>query len=234
VTAPQAFIFDLDGVLVDTIEFHYRAWKKVAEVGNVSFTREDMDHFRGLHRQECLKRLFSNRELSDQEMSAYFSIKDEQFDKSLHAMSAHEILPGVCPLLEEVRRESIKLGVASSSAYAKPVLQKTGLNAYFDAVADAYTVVRGKPEPDIFLWIAAALKVEPGEAVVFEDAAAGVSAAHKVNMFVVGLGAPALVGEADLILPTLAGVHLQQILDAYASLRKKTHFGNPTTPDAGE
>lgn len=209
---PKAFIFDMDGVLVNTLEFHSLAWKKVAEVGHVPFNHEMIDHFRGLHRRECLRLLFCDIELSEQQVAAYFAVKDGQFDKSLRTMSANDILPGVKVLLEEAKAAGLKLGVASSSMYAKPVLKKTDLSPYFDAIADAYTVAKGKPEPDIFLWVARSLGVEPGEAVVFEDAAAGVAAAYKVDMFVIGLGDAAVVGDADLVLPTLEGVHLQDIM----------------------
>ena len=162
----------------------------------------------------------SHTDLSEQEIATYFSVKDEQYDRSLQTMSAKDILPGVCGLLAEARKSGIRLGVASSSIYARPVLERTGLTGWFDAIADGYTVVQCKPEPDVFLWVAAALAIEPAEAIVFEDAQAGIDAARKANMFVIGVGDPALVRGADLFVPTLEGLHVQDIFDAWAARRR--------------
>lgn len=217
VSAPQALIFDMDGVLVNTIELHYRAWQQVAAWGQIPFTRADMDQLRGKHRLDCLRYLFRGRPngLTRQEIDDLFAVKDAEFGAALPGMGADDILPGVLPLLEAAQARGLKLGVASSSTFAQPILKQTGLERYFEAVADAFTVTRSKPEPDVFVWVAGALRIPVARAVVFEDAAAGVAAARRVQMFVVGLGSPHLVGEADLVLPSLTDASLDDILTAY-------------------
>lgn len=216
---PTALIFDMDGVLVDTLDYHFLAWQKVAEAGQTPFTRRDMDQLRGRSRLDCLRCLFPGRELAEAEIKALFTIKDRQFSRSLRRMSARDILPGVCRLLDEARAANLRLAVASSSTYAERILRQIGLWDQFDAVADAFTVTRAKPEPDIFIWAAGALHAPLRQAVVFEDSAVGVHAAQSVGMFTVGVGEWDLVGRADLFVPTLADLHLADVVRAFRGER---------------
>lgn len=216
---PTALIFDMDGVLVDTLDYHFLAWQKVAEAGQIPFTRRDMDQLRGRSRQDCLRCLFRDRELSEAEIKALFAIKDRQFSRSLRRLSARDILPGACRLLDEARAANLRLAVASSSTYAERTLRQTGLWDRFDAVADAFTVTRPKPAPDIFVWAAGALRAPLSEVIVFEDAAVGVHAAQSVGMFTVGVGERELVGRADLFAPTLADLPLADVVRAFRGER---------------
>ncbi len=215
--APAAFIFDMDGVLVDTIDLHYRAWKQVADAAGMPFTPDDMDRMRGHHRRDYLRYIVQERELSADEARHYFAVKDAALDDDLNRMSAADILPGVAALLDEAQVAGIRLAVASSSTKAKTILRSTGLFQRFGAVADGYTVARLKPAPDIFVWAAGALHTPLEGAIVFEDSAAGIDAAHTAGMFAVGLGSPDLVGAADLVLPDLSGATLDVITQAFAA-----------------
>lgn len=219
-TQPAALIFDMDGVLVDTIDYHYLAWQKVAEAGGIAFSRRDMDHLRGRSRLDCLRYLFRGSDLSQEDIDRYFAVKDRQFNSSLLEMTSSEILPGVLPLLEEARASGLKLGVASSSTFAKRILKQIGLLDSFDAIADAYTVTRPKPEPDIFIWVAGALRASLEEVIVLEDAKVGVEAAQTVGIFTVGLGQWEIVGDADLWAESLADLDWAAILDAFKQARQ--------------
>lgn len=217
--APAAFIFDMDGVLVDTIDLHYRAWKQVADAAGTPFTPDDMDRMRGHHRRDYLRYIVRERDLSPDEMQRYFAVKDAALNDDLNRISAADVLPGVLPLLDEARAAGIRLGVASSSTKAMIILRRTGLYERFDAVADGHTVARLKPAPDIFVWAAGALRTPLDGAVVFEDSAAGIDAAHTGGMFAVGLGSPDLVGAAELVLPDLSGATLDTIRAAFVAVR---------------
>jgi beta-phosphoglucomutase len=217
---PTALIFDMDGVLVDTLDYHFRAWQKVAEAGQAPFTRRDMDVLRRRSRLDCLRCIFPGRDLSDAEITALLAIKDRTLSRALRRLSARDILPGVCALLDEARAAHLKLAVASSSIHAKRILRQVGLWDHFDAVADAFTVSRLKPEPDIFVWAAGALRASLGEVAVFEDSTAGVQAAQTVGIFTVGVGEWDLVGRADLFVPTLADLHLADVVRAFRGERR--------------
>lgn len=214
-TELTALIFDMDGVLVDTIDLHYRAWKQVADVAGVPFTRADMDRMRGKHRRDCLHQLLRGRPVSEAETARYFALKDDALQHELERLTPADVLPGVLDLLRAAKADGLRLAVASSSTQTFTVLRHTDLLPWFDAVAHADTVRRPKPKPDVFVWAAGALRVPVAEAVVFEDAAAGVEAARTCGMFVVGLGAPSLVEGADLILPGLEGLTLERLRAAF-------------------
>ncbi len=217
---PMALIFDMDGVLVDTLNYHYLAWQKVAEAGQVPFTRRDMDQLRGRSRLDCLHCLFPGRELSEPEINAFFAIKDRQFGRSLRRMSARDIMPGVQALLDEARAANLRLAVASSSTYTERILRQIGLWDQFDAVADAFTVTRPKPEPDIFVWAAGALRAPLTQVVVFEDSAVGIRAAQTVGIYTVGVGERELVSRADLFVPSLSDLHLADVVRAFRGERR--------------
>lgn len=214
-TAPTALIFDMDGVLVDTIDLHYRAWKRVADAARMPFTQADMDRMRGKHRRDCLRQILRERPVTEADVARYFSIKDDALHNELEHLTPADVLPGVLDLLRAARSAGLRLAVASSSTKTLPVLRQTDLLPWFDAVAHADTVRRPKPNPDVFVWAAGALRAPVEEAVVFEDAAVGVEAAQTCGMFAVGLGTPDLVGEANLVLPGLDGLTLEALRAAF-------------------
>ncbi len=216
---PRAFIFDLDGVLADTVELHYHAWKQIAKQLNAPFTRMDMDRFRGRRRRDCLLDLVGERQLGEAELSRLLEQKDQIFLADLEKINSTDvILPGVVEFVENARARGVKLGVASSSANAKLILEKTGLMVHLKAVADGYTVKRSKPAPDIFIWVAGALRVRPIHAVVFEDSRVGVAAAQTAGMIVVGVGRDAATAQPDLAIANMQAIHVDDLLERISSI----------------
>ncbi len=215
-TQPEAVIFDLDGVLADTVEYHYRAWQQIAALLDVPFDRAMMNQFRGRRRQDCLRDLLGERQLSDAEFERYMILKDDIYLQDVAQMTADSLLPGVLSFIAAAHEQGLKLGVASSSQSAKLVLEKTELLPYMAVVGDGTTVQRPKPAPDIFVWVAGALRVRPARAVVFEDSQAGVQAACTAGMFVVGVGEEDFRGRAHLC---VAGLHDLQVADLLAQAR---------------
>jgi beta-phosphoglucomutase len=213
-TTPTAFIFDLDGVIANTPEYHYRAWKRLADEEGIPFTHEDNDRLRGTDRRYSLLLLLKGRELSPDEMDAWMKRKSDYFQVYLADISPKDLLPGVSDFLREAKARGIKLGLASASRTAMEVITNLGILHALDAVGDAYSVSNPKPAPDLFIWVAGRLNAPPAQTVVFEDAETGVDAALKAGMFVAGLGPASRVGKAHIVLPDLDGVHVDDVLRA--------------------
>lgn len=209
----QAFLFDLDGVLTDTAEFHYLGWQRIADEQGIPFSREENDAMRGLSRRDSLTVLLKGRVIDEATANAWMARKNDYYIASLEHISPKDLLPGVHDFLLAAKSAGLKVAVGSASKNARVVLDKLDILSLFDAVGDGYSIVNNKPAPDLFLWTAGRLNVNPGRAVVFEDAQAGVAAARQGGFFTVGLG-DAVGDQADLRLPSLAGVTPRQVIDS--------------------
>ena len=207
-----AFIFDLDGVLTDTAEFHYLAWKRLAEEEGVPFDRRDNEKLRGVSRRDSLLILLRGRTATEEEIAAMMERKNRYYVALIERMGKEALLPGATEILTALRRMGYKVAVASVSRNTRTVIGRLGLTGLFDAIADGYSVERAKPAPDIFLYAAAALGVSPRECVVVEDAEAGIEGALAAGMLAVGLGPRERVGKAHFVYPSLADLRLEEIL----------------------
>ncbi len=208
----SAFIFDLDGVITDTAEYHYRSWKRLADEEGLPFSREDNEALRGVSRRESLLRLLKGKVLPEAQMEAFMQRKNDYYRAFLANITPADLLGGVADFLAQTRAHGIKIGLGSASKNARDALNGLGIAAQFDAIGDGYSVSRTKPAPDLFVWVAGRLNVPPSEVVVFEDAEAGIAAAHECGMATVGIGDAERVSAADLILPNLEGVQVAEIL----------------------
>ncbi len=218
----RGVIFDLDGVLTDTAEYHYRAWKRLADELSVPFDRTRNERLRGVSRRRSLELLLDGRPATEEQMQEWMARKNDYYVGLIQQMTAADILPGVLGLLQELRQAGIKVGIGSASKNARPVLDRLGLSDYVDAISDGYSVQRHKPAPDIFLHCARQLSVDPGKAVVIEDAASGVEAALAGGFWVVGLGPEERVGLAHAVFPSLEGVRWCDILAALAGAASRS------------
>jgi beta-phosphoglucomutase len=211
---PQhAVLFDLDGVLTDTASLHYESWKGVAADLGVPFNRSVNDKLRGLSRPESLAVLLGDRihELDGAQQQALTDRKNAIYLDLVAKMTPADLLPGVLLLLDKLRGAGIATAVASSSRNALPVIQQLEIGHLLDAIVDANVAPRSKPDPQVFLAAAAALQVSASHCVVVEDATAGVAAAHAAEMRCIGVGDAALVGQADLVVPTLAELSFAEL-----------------------
>ena len=206
----KALIFDLDGVIADTIHAHEAGWELVANQFGVPVTPELLFSFRGKRRHDILQTI-AGRTLSDAEFDRAMAVKVAHYDAFIARISSAQILPGVEALMQAGRARGMGLAVASSSFNANAVLAKLGITNRFDVIADGPTVARAKPFPDIFVWAAGALRTRPVDCIVLEDAEAGVIAGRDAGMFVVGVGDPAYLGQAHLIVPDLTAVDLDAL-----------------------
>lgn len=209
----RAFIFDLDGVITDTAEYHFRSWKRLADEEGIPFTREDNEALRGVSRRESLNRMLKGRAIDEATAQAWMERKNGYYIALLEEITPNDVLPGALNLLDEARAAGIKTAIGSASKNAKPALEKLNILDKFDAIGDGYSVVNTKPAPDLFIWTAGQLGVSPTQAVVFEDAEAGVAAALTGGFWAVGVGT-ADVGRAHITLPDLTHAHAAAIIEA--------------------
>lgn len=187
----NAVIFDLDGVLVSTDEFHFKAWQRLAnELGIDGFTEKDNLRQRGVSRMESLEVVLekTSRSFSEDEKKELAARKNGYYVESLEELDEKAILPGAVDTLNRLRARGVKIAVGSSSRNAGLILEKCGLMPYIDKLADGNDAKNSKPAPDVFLAAAEKLGMAPGECLVVEDAAAGIEAACRAGMVSLGVG----------------------------------------------
>ncbi len=202
-------IFDLDGVLTDTSENHYQAWKRLADEEGIPFDREQNEALRGLPRRASLERLLNGRKYSEAQLQEMMERKNRYYLESISRLTSRDLLPGSLEILKGLQEAGVKVAIGSASKNARQVVDKLGLQPWVDSIADGNSVERQKPAPDLFLYAARRLGVQPEKCVVFEDAGAGVEAAIAGGMWVVGIGPKERVGKAHLVLPSLKGGGLE-------------------------
>ena len=212
----RAFIFDLDGVITDTAEFHYLAWKKLADAEGIPFTSEDNEALRGVSRRESLNRLLKGQFISEEQAQEWMTRKNNYYLEYLAHLTPANRLPGVTDFLDEAESARLKLGIGSASKNARLVLERLELTRYFEIIGDGHSVVNPKPAPDLFVWVSGALRVNVADSVIFEDAEAGINAAKQAGCRTVGVG-HSKVDHADLHLPNgLKDIGLDQIMSQFA------------------
>jgi beta-phosphoglucomutase len=210
----HGFIFDLDGVITDTAEYHYRSWQRLADEEGLPFSREENEHLRGISRRGSLTILLDGRHVPEDKIQNLMERKNRYYLEYIKQIGPQDLLPGARELLEEICKAGLKSALGSASKNAREVIDRLGIRDLFDAILDGYSVERQKPAPDLFLHAAGQLGLPASQCVVFEDAAAGIQAARAGGFYSVGLGPPERVAGADAIFPSLAGVHLKDVLAA--------------------
>lgn len=211
----EAVIFDLDGVITDTAEFHFIAWKNIAEEIGIKIDRSFNEALKGVSRTESLERIlrYGGREgdFSQEEKEILARKKNSLYKELITKITRADLLPGIWDLLQDLRSGGIKLGLASMSKNVFSVVDNLQVRKFFDVIVDVREVERGKPDPEIFLRAAKDLGVQPKDCLAIEDAEAGVKAIKKAGMFAIGIGSEKELAEADLILPTTGGLSLSFI-----------------------
>ena len=175
----KGIIFDLDGVICSTDEYHYLAWKALADRLGIPFDRERNNLLRGVSRAESLEIILekADRTYSETEKAAFAEEKNKLYRELLGQMSPADLPDNVKSTLETARDRGMKLAIGSSSKNTPFILERIGLGSFFDAVADGNCITRSKPDPEVFLKAAEMIGLYPGDCVVVEDAHAGVEAA---------------------------------------------------------
>lgn len=205
----DAVIFDLDGVITDTARYHYLAWKRLADTLGVPFDEAFNEHLKGIDRMGSLELILASAgdkpaiSYTAQEKLALAEQKNQHYVQLIAAMSPADLLPGALQALDACRAAGLKIGLASVSKNAFAVLDMLGITGKFDYVVDAAKIAKGKPDPEIFLKAAAELGVPPARCLGVEDAVAGVAAIKAAGMTALGVGDPAVLSQADRVIPGL-------------------------------
>ncbi len=209
----EAVIFDLDGVITDTAKYHYLAWKKIADELEIYFDEPTNERLKGVDRMRSLEIVLERfqRKFSDIEKHQWADKKNEYYKELIKTMTPREIAPGARKLLETLKENGIKIGLASVSKNAGTVIEKLQIGDFFDYMADAAKIKKGKPDPEIFLTVAENLKIKASHCIGVEDAVAGIAAIKAAGMFAVGIGDPGILKEADEVIPGLEKFNLGRI-----------------------
>ncbi|HJS16687.1 MAG TPA: beta-phosphoglucomutase [Rheinheimera sp.] len=204
----QAFIFDLDGVLTDTAEYHFLAWQQLATQLGIEFSRADNELLKGVDRMGSLELILQlgQKQLSQDEKLTLAEQKNTEYLKLVESMSPADLFPGVLPLFSSLKAAGVKTALASASKNAALVLQKLCIPDLFDYVADSNLIKNGKPDPEIFLTCAQALGVAPERCIGVEDAPAGVTAIKAAGMYALGIGEEHALTQADLVIPAISAL----------------------------
>lgn len=194
----KGFIFDLDGVIVDTARYHFLAWRTLAETLGISFDEKDNEQLKGVSRVRSLEKILSwgNVSLTKERFDELLDRKNQDYLGYIADMNEDEILPDVPRVLSYLKQNEQRIALGSASKNARVILEEVGLLNVFDAIVDGTNVTKAKPNPEVFLIAAEKLGVAPEKCIVFEDSLAGIQAANTAGMTSVGIGNPTILREA--------------------------------------
>ncbi|HLT32286.1 MAG TPA: beta-phosphoglucomutase [Aquaticitalea sp.] len=197
----KAFIFDLDGVIVDTAKYHFLAWKKLANSIGVDFTELQNEQLKGVSRVQSLEKIlgWGNKSISEDEFMELMALKNDDYLSYINKMDEREILPDVSRILDFLSENNQHIALGSASKNARMILEKVNILNKFDIIVDGNDVSKAKPNPEVFLNAAQHLNCTPTDCIVFEDSVAGIKAANIASMVSIGIGAKETLKEADYV-----------------------------------
>ncbi len=212
----KGLVFDLDGVITDTAKFHYIAWKNMAEKLGITIDEKFNEQLKGISRIESLERILEFGGKADkytqEEKEALAAQKNAEYVELLEELTPADILPGLISVLDQADALGMKSSIASASKNAPHILEKLGIKERFAHIVDPNTLVKGKPDPEIFIRAAEAIGITPEEAIGFEDAQAGIEGIKGANMFAVGVSVGEPLHGADLIVNSLEEIDLSKLI----------------------
>ena len=211
----RGFLFDLDGVLTDTSESHFLAWKKLADELGLAFDKTVNERLKGVSRERSFEIILevngAQETFLSEDKAKFIDKKNEYYKALIKQVTSKDILPGVMDFLNESKKQGILLAVASASKNARTVLEGLGILSMFDYVADASKIRYTKPDPEVFIDCMEHLKLQPWECIAFEDAAAGIEAIQAANIAAVGIGASVKPAVPDVFLDNTEELSIEKI-----------------------
>jgi len=209
----NGYIFDLDGVIVDTAKYHYASWNRLANTLGFEITLEQNENLKGVSRMESLQYILSlgNQTIADNELIKLAELKNQWYVEMISDLQQSEILPGAKTLLLELRAAGAKVALGSASKNSERILSGLEIIHLFDHIIDGNKTTESKPHPQVFLMGAEALGLDPADCIVFEDSIKGVEAANAGGFVSVGVGNAETLAAADFVLPDLAGITMAKI-----------------------
>jgi beta-phosphoglucomutase len=218
----KGFIFDLDGVIVDTAKYHFLAWKKLANSIDIDFNQEQNEHLKGISRVRSLEKIleWGSKTLSEDKFMELMARKNNDYLNYIDKMDETEILPDATKILEYLKQQKQPIALGSASKNARAILKRVKLIEQFDAIVDGNNVTKAKPNPEVFLNAANALHVNAKDCVVFEDSVAGIQAANNAQMISIGIGEESILNEADVVFKDFTEISTE-FLDKLINVEKK-------------
>jgi len=212
----KGLLFDLDGVIVDTAKYHYLAWKEIAKELGIDFTEEDNERLKGVSRIRSFEIILEigGKTMSQEEIEEWCTKKNDVYLTYIKKLEEDEILPGVRTFLEDVKKKGYKISLGSASKNSNLILERLGLLDVFDEIIDGTKTTKAKPDPEVFVLGAKALGFACEDCIVFEDAVAGIEAAHLGGMQAVGIGSKERLPEADYNIPGFLDITIEEIEEA--------------------
>ncbi|MDR0921837.1 MAG: beta-phosphoglucomutase [Lactobacillales bacterium] len=215
----QGVCFDLDGVITDTAEYHYRAWKKLGEEIGISIDRAFNEQLKGVSREDSLHRILEHGKqvgkYNEEEFAELAKRKNENYVEMIQAVSPKDVYPGILTLLRDLKANGIKIALASASKNGPFLLERMELTSYFDAIADPAKVAAGKPAPDIFLAAASGIGVASEKCIGIEDAQAGIQAIKAAKMLPIGVGKAEDLGNDIALVPSTSYLTLDFLAEVW-------------------
>lgn len=213
----KAFIFDLDGVITETSNQHFQAWKAVSKLIGIDIDLKLNEKLKGVSRDESLKEILRHGDMLDkyspEEREKISFSKNEYYKILISQFTRSNVFEGVIEIFQELKKRNIKIGIASASRNAAGLIKAMELESYVDYIADPDEVENGKPFPDIFLKVASELGAKPEECIAVEDAVAGVTAIKSAGMYAVGIGDQNILKQADIVYRETKDMDLQMLLE---------------------
>lgn len=197
----KGFIFDLDGVIVDTAKYHFLAWQKLAQSLNINFTEEENEQLKGVSRVRSLEKILAwgDKTIPEAKFMELMGKKNNDYLSHIAKMTKAEILPDVPKVLNYILEKKQLIALGSASKNARHILERVDLKKKFNAIVDGNDVSNAKPDPEVFLNAAKLLNIEPGHCIVFEDSVAGIEAANVAQMISIGIGNKTVLSHADYV-----------------------------------
>lgn len=201
----KAVLFDLDGVITDTAEYHYKAWKELARGLEIDIDRKFNEQLKGVSREDSLTLILQKgnklEDISEDEFKQLAKEKNDHYVTLIKSITKEDIYPGIAELLKDLSKNQIKIALASASKNGPALLDMMGIRHYFDAIVDPASLKQGKPAPDIFLEAAKEVCVPIHECIGIEDAKAGIEAIKASGALPVGVGSTQDLGDDIVVVP---------------------------------
>jgi beta-phosphoglucomutase len=211
----KAVLFDLDGVLVSTDEYHYHSWKKLSAEEGFDFFDHEFNHkFRGVARMECIEIITkaSRKQYTPEQKQELADRKNRYFVESLSKVTTEVLLPGALSALHELKNRGIKIAVASNSRNALTIIKQVKIEHLLDAIVDGHQIENSKPNPEVFLLAAKKVGVSPAHCLVVEDAVTGIESARRAGMKSLGIGTKERLPNANVVIPDLSAISVDELL----------------------
>lgn len=208
----KGVLFDLDGVITDTAEYHYLAWKKLAQELDIAIDRSFNEKLKGVSREDSLRLILAHgnraNDFSDAEFQALAQAKNEHYVEMIQTVSPKDVYPGILALLNDLKQHRFKIALASASKNGPFLLKQMALTEYFDGIADPAAIKHGKPAPDIFCLAAEMVGLKAEECLGIEDAKAGIAAIKASGAQPIGVGNAEQLGTGFPLVATTAELTL--------------------------